>query len=76
MGAFRRSPAGDYDGHSFADCAPEELVPRDNEAMQITYCDAIRDRLYDAVRHLYPGLTLDVIFTGDERWLGMEEAPG
>jgi predicted Co/Zn/Cd cation transporter (cation efflux family) len=51
------------------------LVPRDNEAMQITYHDAIRDRVYDAVRHVHPGLTLDVIFTGDERWLGMGEAP-
>ena len=50
------------------------LVPRDNEARRIDEFDAVRNRMYEAVKHVHPRLMLDVIFTGDERWLGLGEA--
>lgn len=51
------------------------LVSRENLASRIDEQDRVRDRIYEAVRHIHPGLTLDVIFTGDERWLDMGDVP-
>lgn len=50
-------------------------VSRGTEVMLIDECDAVRDRIYEAVKEAHPGIILDVIFTADKRWMGMGEVP-
>ena len=51
------------------------LVPSGTEARAIDECDAVRLRLYNALNEIYPRLVLDVAFTADRRWLGLEAMP-
>ena len=39
----------------------------------IDECDAVRSELNDALADIHERLSLDVIFTADKRWTGMEE---
>lgn len=53
------------------------LVPPGTEVRVIDECDAVRDHLAKKLRALHERLILDVIFTADKRWTGMEySAPG
>lgn len=51
------------------------LVPAGTEVRVIDACDALRARLYGALKQVHPRLTLDVIFTADRRWIGLDEMP-
>jgi predicted Co/Zn/Cd cation transporter (cation efflux family) len=37
-------------------------------------CDALRERIHEQLKGLHPRLTMDVIFTADRRWLGLEDS--
>lgn len=51
------------------------LVPPGTEVGVIDECDAIRLRLYEALRETHPRLVLDMDFTADQRWIGMDKMP-
>jgi hypothetical protein len=37
-------------------------------------CDVLRERIHEHLKGMHPQLTLDVIFTADKRWLGLEDS--
>ncbi len=50
------------------------LLPADAPMHGIGECDALRKRIHEQLKGLHPRLTLDVIFTADRRWLGLEDS--
>ena len=48
------------------------LLPADAPLRGIGECDSIRERIHEGLKEFHPRLTLDVVFTADERWLGLE----
>ncbi|MEA3301959.1 MAG: cation diffusion facilitator family transporter [Pseudomonadota bacterium] len=50
------------------------LLPADAPLQGIEECDRVRERIHEGLKELHPRLTLDVVFTADERWLGLEMA--
>jgi cation diffusion facilitator family transporter len=52
------------------------LVPSGTQVRVIDECDAVRERILEKIADLHPQLMLDVIFTADKRWVGMESTPG
>ncbi|MGB5563867.1 MAG: hypothetical protein WBM71_11155 [Sedimenticolaceae bacterium] len=51
------------------------LVPSGTEVGVIDECDAVREKIRAQTADLHPQLILDVIFTADRRWAGMEGTP-
>jgi cation diffusion facilitator family transporter len=51
------------------------LVPRGTEVRVIDEFDAVRKSILDNTKDLHPQLTLDVMFTTDRHWVGLETAP-
>jgi len=52
------------------------LVPPGTQVRMIDEFDAVRERIAENTVDLHPQLALDVIFTADERWAGVEGMPG
>jgi cation diffusion facilitator family transporter len=52
------------------------LVPPGTPVRAIEEFDAVRERIAEHTADLHPQLTFDVIFTADERWVGIEATPG
>jgi cation diffusion facilitator family transporter len=50
------------------------LLPADAPLRGIGECDSIRERIHEGLKEFHPRLTLDVVFTADERWLGLESS--
>ena len=48
------------------------LLPAYAPLHGIDECDSVRERIHESLKDLHPRLTLDVVFTADERWLGLE----
>lgn len=48
------------------------LLPADAPLRGISECDSVRERIHEGLKDLHPRLTLDVVFTANERWLGLE----
>ncbi len=48
------------------------LLPAYAPLHGINECDSVRERIHESLKDLHPRLTLDVVFTADERWLGLE----
>lgn len=52
------------------------LVPPGTQVRVIDEIDSVREKILENTTDLHPQLTLDVIFTADSRWVGMESVPG
>jgi predicted Co/Zn/Cd cation transporter (cation efflux family) len=50
------------------------LLPADARLHGINECDSIRERIHENLKDFHPRLTLDVVFTADERWVGLESS--
>ena len=50
------------------------LLPANAPPQGISECDRVRERIHAGLKDLHPRLTLDVIFTADERWVGLESS--
>ena len=48
------------------------LLHADAPLRGIGECDALRERIHESIADLHPQLSLDVIFTADRRWVGLE----
>ena len=48
------------------------LLPADAPMHGIGECDALREHIHENTADLHPRLILDVIFTADRRWIGLE----
>ncbi|MCP3869648.1 MAG: cation transporter [Gammaproteobacteria bacterium] len=48
------------------------LLSPDSPNTAITEYDGVRQRIHEAVKGVHPRLSLDVIFTADERWLWID----
>ena len=48
------------------------LLHADVPLRGIAECDALRERIHESIADLHPQLIIDVIFTADRRWVGLE----